>query len=88
MKTIGRLQEEDGPGRIVRTKAIRILSLAPSLDNRDALIMEWEMSEQSMRRPRNGLQELWMIFNGEDAWSVINGHNSEDEGLDEGDETD
>ncbi|EUC43214.1 hypothetical protein COCMIDRAFT_28289 [Bipolaris oryzae ATCC 44560] len=86
--TIGQRQEEDGPGRIFPTKAIRILSLAPSLDNNDHTTTDSEVQAQ---RPRNTLMELWMMFNdepsdGEDTWRSIDGHELDNEWEDEEDE--
>ena len=84
------MREEDAPGRIFRTKAIRVLSLAPSLDNSDSKIVDEEVDAKEAQRPQNVLQALWMMFNddddddededeeGEDMWDVVQGHPFED----------
>ena len=86
------MREEDAPGRIFRTKAIRVLSLAPSLDNSDSKIVDEEVDAKEAQRPQNVLQALWMMFNddddededededeeGEDMWDVVQGYPFED----------
>ena len=89
-KTIGKLREEDAPGRIFRTKAIRVLSLAPSLDNTDSEIADKEMKAEGAKKPQDVLQELLMMFNDEDEeggtiWGVGDASAFEEEWIDESD---
>ncbi|KAI4957113.1 hypothetical protein J4E86_005586 [Alternaria arbusti] len=68
--TLGQRREEGGNGRIFPTKAIRIISLAPSLDNGDNATTEVEDPilanlSQHIERPQDELLRLLLMFDEE-----------------------
>ncbi|KAI4645029.1 hypothetical protein J4E93_005828 [Alternaria ventricosa] len=69
-QTLGQRREEGGNGRIFPTKAIRIISLAPSLDNGDNATTEVEDPilanlSQHIERPQDELLRLLLMFDEE-----------------------
>ncbi|KAI4712583.1 hypothetical protein J4E89_002851 [Alternaria sp. Ai002NY15] len=68
--TLGQRREEGGNGRIFPTKAIRIISLAPSLENDDKATTEVEDPtlanlSQHIERPQDELLRLLLMFDEE-----------------------
>ncbi|KAI4949212.1 hypothetical protein J4E91_005676 [Alternaria rosae] len=84
--TLGQRREEGGNGRIFPTKAIRIISLAPGLDNGDNATTEVEDPvlanlSQHIERPQDELLRLLLMFDDEPSDDDVTG--LEDEWVDE-----
>ncbi|KAI4911146.1 hypothetical protein J4E90_007404 [Alternaria incomplexa] len=90
-QTLGQRREEGGNGRIFPTKAIRIISLAPSLDNGDNATTEVEDPilanlSQHIERPQDELLRLLLMFD-EEPSDDDDVTGLEDEWVDEDDAT-